>query len=367
MNSVQLLYEYILEDSALINGSEMRFNCPFCGEEKQKFYVSLYDKHGYPAGVFQCKHCEESGNVITFIMKFYEIPYSGAKEFLDDWNNDSDIDIGLTVQEDKGESLIQKLLMLNNDNKEQRKEAPTKLVLPKLPSNVQSLTNDYHKPQAQPYIQYLAGRGFGYNEIVQYNILYVTDGLLYMESTGKTLSVRNSIIFITYNELGNPIYWNTRCIAPNPIIKSINAPAVENVEYSRRDVVFNANRLCENNLKGVIINEGVFNALTVDTQEYAGVATFGKQVTEHQVDLLLSGNVSNFYIFLDNDAPQQIYNLTMELIKRGISKDNIYVVMNPYKGKDANDLGLEKSYQLIYEAPKANLVTLLEMIQQAKN
>lgn len=366
MQSIQLLYEYVLEDTALVNGSELRFNCPFCGEIKQKFYVALYTKHGYPAGVFQCKHCEESGNVITFLMKFYKIPYSGAKEFLDDWNNDNEIDVDLTVQEEKGESLIQKLLMLNNEEVP-TKEAPVKLSFPKLPTNVQSLSKDYYKSQAQPFISYLANRGIGYNEIQRYNILYVISGSLYMESTGKTLIIRNSVIFITYNELGHPIYWNTRSIDPNPLIKSINAPAVENKEYSRRDVVFNANRLCENNLKGVIINEGVFNALTVDTQEYAGVATFGKQVTQDQIDLILSGNAKDYYIFLDNDAPEQIYNLAMEFIKKGVSKEHIHVVINPYKGKDANDLGLEKSYQLIYEAPKANLVTLLQMIKQAKN
>lgn len=364
MNDVEGLYEYVLEESALVNGSELRFNCPFCGEQKQKFYVSAHAKNGYPAGVFQCKHCEESGNVITFIMKFYEIPYRGAKEFLDDYGIDNEYDSDLTVQEEKGESLIQKLLTLKNS--EENTKADIELSFPTLPTNVKSIRNNLTNQEARPFINYLLHRHISVESMIYYNIQYVVKGSL-MLPTGKILVISNSVLFITYNEQGAPIYWNTRCIDPNPFIKSINAPAKPDSEYSRRDVVFNAQRLYDKNLKGVIINEGVFNALTVDTQYYAGVATFGKQVTENQVDLLISGYAKDFYIFLDNDAPEQIYNLTTTLIKRGIPNEHIHVVMNPYVGKDANDLGTELSYQLIYNAPQANLVTLLTMIKQTKN
>ena len=156
---------------------------------------------------------------------------------------------------------------------------------------------------------------------------------------GKQVTLNNHVVILTHDEQGNYQYWNTRSIEPDPYIKTFNCPAKDN-EYSKRTTVFNLN--LARHEPNLFLTEGVFDALTLGT---GGIATFGKQVTQEQIDLIL-GSITpeqNLYIMLDMDAKEQMASLAKKLYSK---HSNTYIVINP-TGKDANDLGREKAYDII--------------------
>ena len=65
----------------LESGTEVRFNCPFCGDERQKFYVQDEDPY-----LWHCKYCDRHGNPITFVKEFYGVSFIDAKEILEGYD-----------------------------------------------------------------------------------------------------------------------------------------------------------------------------------------------------------------------------------------------------------------------------------------
>lgn len=338
--------EEILENEKVAMG-EYRFNCPFCGEEKAKFYVQSDEPF-----LWHCKHCDQAGNPIKFIMKYNRVGFDEAKEILRDFGYDVDNIGSSKFNEMYSEELTdsEKMLLAINHRNESEKEDSLKLDLKpiKPPYNVKLLSQNMDNPEALPYINYLYNRGLTEKDIHDYNIGYTPISKM-TTPEGKSVMIYNSIVFFTFDDFGRMIYWNTRSIDKEAYIKSFNAPADKD-EFSKDTSIFNLNIAKKTGT--IVITEGVFNAITVG---YSGVATFGKQVTEHQIQLLREVNdnnpCTNFVVFLDNDAYEQ-----KEKLGKALSEfsDNVYIVSNPYKEKDANDIGRKETHKLISEARKYN-------------
>src|SRR5437763_17089305 len=60
-------------------GNETRLNCPFCGEHKHKMYVC---NNGKKEGQWTCFKCGESGNPVSFVMKYFMMTYTEATDLL---------------------------------------------------------------------------------------------------------------------------------------------------------------------------------------------------------------------------------------------------------------------------------------------
>lgn len=174
-------------------------------------------------------------------------------------------------------------------------------------------------------------------DIVTHNIGYIVRGGA-RTLEGKFIRLDNHLVFLTHDDKGNYQYWNTRSIYPSPI-KSVNGIGSDG-EYTKRTTVFNMNRAKRSN--AVVICEGVPDALTIGEQ---GVATFGKQITDEQINVILEDLPSEIPIFimLDNDAVDQVAKVGERLYKR---HKNTYIVLNP-QSADANDMGREQSWDVI--------------------
>lgn len=344
MNEFLVLLEEELGESKPA-GDNTRFCCPFCGETSYKFYVRN------DTGIYQCFHCGRKGNPISFLENYYHYNYKEAKEQVEDWDSDNlDND---TIYKYDGLSETESLyLALVKADKGEAHEDEYNLVKDKvvpLPTNFKLLADNLYNPEAYPYFTYLNNRHITLDQIIQYNIGYVTSGYVRKSSLTSQgdydyFTIRNSIIFTTYNDEGEYVYWNSRVIDNNPT-KSINAPAMKN-ELSKNEVIFNLNLAKKTD--SIVICEGVFNALTVGM---SGVATFGKMITQDQLKALREAKNSNssltFYIFLDNDAKKQAIQVASQLSK---FTNDIKLVVNPFGDKDANDLGGETVATLINHA-----------------
>lgn len=322
------------------NMDEYRYNCPFCSpNDDHKLYLHVgdgRDHYGKPLyGRWHCFKCGAKGNPPSFVMQLYGVSYREAIEELEAYDYDPDrqwvspASLGLTDEE-------YLLLAIRNELQPQEKEKIA-YVPPPLPEGYKRLVDNLHNPEAYPFLLYAHSRGFSIQDIVTHNVGYVVYGTVPLAS-GKTLTMTNHLVFLTHDNNGNYIYWNTRAIGDS-YVKSINAPS-EDYEYSKKSTIFNLN-LARHTGK-VVINEGVPDALTVGT---SGVATFGKQVTDEQVELIVDSvePETKVYILLDNDAKSEIIDLAERLYT--LHRET-YIVINP-SGKDANDLGSKAIWDVI--------------------
>lgn len=336
------LYTSLLEqEPSGRSGNEIRFHCPNCGSPHNKLYVNI------TTGRFDCKNEPDfHGGVYTFLHTQFNMSFDEIKVFLDDWGLGLD---KIPELDNPSDSLFDKLIIIKShlEKDEDSTETNSALTMPKLPTGYKLILDNLNNPESFPYAQYLNSRGVTYNQLIKHSIGYVVDGIV-SRSDAKDVIVKNHIIFITYDANGMPIYWNSRSIEKNPYLKSLNGVAEEG-NYSRRDVVFNLNNLRQG--QDMVVCESVFNALTIDSDSVLGVATFGKVVTNLQVKLLTSrsGLANNYYLFLDTDAMESQYKLAESLVSSGIQPERVRLVINPFTGKDVNDLGKEVATKLLYK------------------
>lgn len=320
-------------------GDEYRYNCPFCSPNNDyKLYLHIGDKtvNGQPMyGRWHCFKCGAKGNPPSFVMQLYGMSYKEAIAELEayDYSPDkqwvSPESLGLTDEE---------YLFLALKNELQPKEKPKiDYVPPPLPAGYKRLVDNFYNPEAYPFLLYAHSRGFSIQDIMTHNIGYITHSVVVLPS-GKDLVLTNHLVFLTHDDQGQYIYWNTRAIGDS-FVKSINAPSTE-LEYSKKSVVFNLN-LAKFTHK-VVINEGVPDALTIGA---SGVATFGKQVTDEQIELIVNSIAEDdeIYILLDNDAKNEIITLAEKLYTL---HRNTFIVINP-TGKDANSIGHDAMWDII--------------------
>lgn len=326
----------VIGDSKQVSDKEVRFCCPFCGEVDYKFYVKVADDSS--DGQYHCKKCNVKGNPITFMKDFYDL--SSNREAYDVLtSNGIEMDTSGINKFNNNKELTEseKLMLIINGYEPMESKDTTKLTPPKLPTNLKYLRNEKHRKDAQPYLYYLYSRGVSDEQIDKHCIGYVIDGW-FKTSGDKYVNLKHSIVFFTFDDNGNYIYWNTRSIEPNTKLKTINAPGKDH-EYTRKEVVFNLN--VAKNLPFIVINEGVFDALTFG--DY-GVATFGKQVTDSQIELILNSISQDtlIFLFLDSDATDVTQQVASSLYRK---HKRTYLV--PHGDKDANDMGTSESFKLL--------------------
>lgn len=338
------------------SGSEVRFNCPFCGDERQKLYIQADEPF-----LWHCKYCDRHGNPVQFVKEFYGIPFVEAKELLEsyDYYIDDEVRSKLNSYSDTELTEAEQLLMLLSkaNSTEAKEEVIDELNPVDMPKGFKLLKDNVDNPESYPYFNYLQKRNISPYLALYYNIGYIDDGSYYNPNKDTESFIRHSIVFTTKDKTGNVIYWSTRAIEKDAYVKSLNAPVLDGY-YSKRNTIFNL--YSAENTGSIVVSEGILNAITTGP---SGVATFGKQVTDDQVLLLKQAYHRNpslkFYIFLDTDANEQ----TLTLAKRIYEfTDNIYLVPNPYKGKDANDLGFEITKKLLDNAVQYSPNSLSELL-----
>ncbi|ATG86346.1 DNA primase [Lactobacillus phage LpeD] len=333
------------DGNILYDGDDMRFNCPLCGEQKNKLYVNS-------DGVYHCFHCAVSGfGAITFLSKYYDVSYSEASRLAKEYGYSKE---EFTAPVTTGNNLANNLLVMLSESND---SSISKLTMPPLPTGTKHLITNWDNPEAYPYFEYLINRSVTKEDIIKYDICYCIQGTA--RTSRGVIGINKSIVFISKHN-GLPIYWNTRSIEKAPFIKSFNSYAIPGKEYSRSQSLFNYDSIYSDN---IVVCEGVFNAITIShIKGYSGVATFGKEVTDSQLDILTKTK-GTLYLFLDNDANSKIVELGRRILERGISSERIRLVNNPYVGKDANDLGEDICLKLLQESKPLGLGSMLSLIK----
>lgn len=307
---------------------ELRYCCPFCGERKYKFYVKEDN------GQYICFKCEETGNPITFMKKYYHVGSKGAIDLLE--GKDIDLEKREIINYDSELTESEKLILMLRGARKDREQKSKKP--PLLPNGLKYLKDNFNNPESYPFLTYLYSRGITQEQIIEYSIGYIVNGWCYKSDMKSKMIIKNSVVFFTFNNKGEYIYWNTRSIESNPLVKSINAPSSDN-QLGKKDVIFNLNKAKEQPF--IVITEGVFDALTLDKY---GVATLGKSVSEEQIKLLKEQLEvrTSIYVFLDSDTPEKNIYLASKLYS---SHPKTYIVPHDYK--DANDLGMVGTLNII--------------------
>lgn len=318
-------------------GDQRRYNCPFCEPNNDfKFYVNTTG--GERDGLWTCFKCGQRGNAVSFVMKHQGSNFMEAKDTLELY--DYEFSDFTRIVRESGVSEEEALIILMNHKPDDKKVEDVTYRPPPLPVGFKRIVDNLDKPwEIKPFVEYLLiKRGFTQDDIYTHNIGYVVRGHVTTQQ-GKKVPLDNHVIFITHSDDGTYRYWNSRSIEPDPYIKSFNGLAGPD-EYSKRNSVFNLNRA--KHQKHIYICEGVPDALTMGI---GGVATFGKQVTQAQIDLITKDleNKQVIYVTLDMDAKKEMLALAQKLYQ--VHK-NTYIVLNG-TDKDPNDLGAEQALAMV--------------------
>jgi DNA primase len=327
-----------------------RFCCPFCHETDHKFYVHNEE------GLWICFKCDERGNPAKFVMDYFNATYPEAVDILLTYDHDVNAGGNQYSPSQYGSELSpeeQLLLFISREGRPFEEAGNKRLKCPPPPTNCKTLVQNFNNPEAYPFFQYLHGRGVTLDQIKEHNISYVIEGEVEL-ADGRKLTLKNHVIFYTFDENRKPLYWNTRCITDWGI-KSFNAPSREG-EYSKNTTVFNLNNA--KYADKVVVHEGVFNSFMTPR---CGVATFGKQITDVQINLLLNETPIStpIYLFLDTDAWEQMISAA----NRIKNKQPLRLVYYVYSGleEDANDLGVARCLQLLEDAMVADAAGELQL------
>lgn len=330
----QVLLDILRVTDYLEAGNEVRIDCPFCNNTNKKLYISN-------KGMYHCFVCGVSGGSITgFLADYYKISFYEAKVMLKDYQF-SETYSNIEESNNSQSSIIASLYPVNQVK-------PVTLKMIPLPTNTNKIDVNNITIEEYPYLKYLVARGVTKRQLDKFDIRYVENG----ESTtanNKTLYINKSIVFVAYMN-HKPVYWNTRSIELHPFTKTYNASGSSDC-YSKKNVIFNYDSISDKSI--VVICEGVFNALTIDKaniNDLAPIATYGKQITDAQLQLIIDKNPKFIYLYLDNDAYLIELNLANRIEKMGYSLDRIKFVPSMFGDKDANDIGVKQSIISILKA-----------------
>lgn len=235
--------------------------CPLCGEERQdlRIYVEVDTTKGW------CHHCERGFNAIKFVMAYEQCGYKQA----------------LSILDGSGSSFVRTF------------DEPAK---PDMTWPVLRSVFDF--PQVKAYLN---ARNVSDEMIDQYQLRFCTDDLLVKVGDDvKVYKPSNRIIVPIFDEFGNPVGWQGRDITDKSKIKYLFAPGFDAglylYDYHAVDPT-----------KGfVILTEGVFHVFGWKRFGVPNVVgTFGKKLSDGQLDLLLKIKPRLVYLAWDSDAKWQ--------------------------------------------------------------
>lgn len=325
-------------------GNDVITHCPVCGDEHEG--DKLYIQKNQFVHCFVCDTA--SKGIIQFLTKFMGFSYADAKSY----SKAYELGNSVTTNYEEDDNLFTELLSSMGDTSyNNNNNSP---VAVKLPSNARPLVGSKITPGLKIAVEYIVNRGVTESQAVKFNIMY-TDGDIVTTANGKKLSVPESIVFPAYDSEGHQIYWNTRSIPGKSLLKTINAPAINGVTYSTSNTVWNLNNMKVNSVVTVV--ESVFNALTLERSGIGAVATYGKGISEEQLNMIAAISPRVVIVYLDSDGIDKELKYAKKLSELGI---NTRYVDSPYGSMDANDLGYVKAREVVTKySYKYNLANAL--------
>lgn len=273
-----------------VRGDDIRITCPVHSEGLESHpscdvYCGTRDDIEY--GTWHCFTCGAKGRLPNLIAKCF----------------DRDDEFGIQwLLEHYGGVLTERELILQPIELKSKSERFV------MSSSVLDSMQDYHP--------YMTTRKLTKKVIDTFNIKY--------DSNTKCL------VFPVKDEYGNLSFLTRRSVESKKFI----------IDEGIEKPVYLLYYVKQNDIKEVTICESQINSLTLWGYGVPSVATFGCNVTSHQLELLNKSGVMHFYLAYDGDSAGK--KGTYKLIK-GLAKDKFIDVLILPKGKDINDLS-EKEF-----------------------
>ena len=283
------------------SGDNFSYNCPFCNHYKPKLEINFKENE---EGIhhWHCWVCNKKGKKLVSLFKAVSAPDHKLQELKNY--------VKISFQEEHGVKV----------------EA---LALPKEYKPLyDASTSEVTVRQA---LRYLKERGINLTDIKRYNLGYCESG-----------RYKDMIIIPSYDENGTLNYFVGRNFGPGDI-------KYKNPQASKNIVPF---ELTINWDSPIVLCEGTFDAMAIKRN---AIPLLGKILPEKLMKKIVSSNVKQVFIALDNDALKQAINYCETLLNHG--KEVFLVDLDQ---KDPSELGFTNFTKLLHKSTPLSFRTLME-------
>lgn len=327
MNLVEKwLYNHLGEQRKTNNPSEVIYKCPFCTDDKYKFYISL------TKGVCHCFKCGASTSLLKLISNVEHKPKSVIKQMFGDLALEQE---NVATLSGLSTSFEEVFLDTSLENVEKR-------CVPLPDENGEKYTllnpNKAETKTEQKALEYLYSRGITPTQIIENKFKLARNG------------VYNNRIIIPIVDEHKQKFYVARSINKTTRLKEVS-PHTNWWNYSKSEVLFGLDNALKNGLGSIVLCEGIFDALA---WRMNGVSMLGKSLYKSQLARLfqVSDSIKRIYICLDFDAQEDVVKLAEQL--KPVYKDKLYIVQIPKEDDDPNNYvcthGLISLYRLLETA-----------------
>ena len=283
------------------SGDNYSYSCPFCNHYKPKLEINFKENE---EGLhnWHCWVCNKKGKKLVSLFKAVSAPDHKLQELKNY--------VKISFQEEHGVKI----------------EA---LALPKeYKALFDASTSEVTVRQA---LRYLKERGINSTDIKRYNLGYCESG-----------RYKDMIIIPSYDENGTLNYFVGRNFGPGDM-------KYKNPQASKNIVPF---ELTINWDSPIVLCEGTFDAMAIKRN---AIPLLGKILPEKLMKKIVSSNVKQVFIALDNDALKQAIKYCETLLNHG--KEVFLVDLDQ---KDPSELGFTSFTKLLHKSTPLTFRTLME-------
>lgn len=293
------------------NQEEIQINCfapGGCGgsDRHRHLYVNVTKKQWYchKCGYGDSRQQSGTGSLVRFIADAEKKPYSAVIEML----------LGMVVPT-PDENLTDYLLRAFNPHLVEPKKITNKYI--ELPAEVKKLT-----PHSKGnYLGFAIARGVDYLDLTMHDIRYVEHYQFPQEEGEKPFAWRWRVIFPVFDLEGKMRTAVGRTISKKEKYAWAAWPGSEPAEnlwpLGFWSPYKNEWTPCDYRDEHVVLTEGVFDAHAVNSlTSYYSVCTFGKKISDDQIQLLQKAGVERVILAWDKNAKTQIERAVKKLSGR---------------------------------------------------
>ena len=275
------------------------FHCPFCNHHKPKLEIKMTtNEEGH--NPWECWVCQTKGRTIRSLLKQLKSPRDIANEIL--------------KYVPRGSKIEYKQLSI--------------IELPKEYQPLYSASNT--SVVANLVKKYLYERGLTDNDFIKYGVGYTTTG----EYGGR-------VIIPSYTTSGTLNFFIARSYDGN-YFKYKNPEASKDIIFFENLINWNA---------PIIICEGVFDAIAIRRN---AIPILGKSVSKALYKKIITSNVRDIYIALDNDAKDRALQIAEQFLNNG---KRVFIV--EMEDKDPSEMGFRSFTNHIQTAEELDLSRLM--------
>ena len=275
------------------------FHCPFCNHRKPKLEINMEtNEKGH--NPWECWVCQTKGRTIRSLLKQLKTPRDIANEILKYVPRGSQIE-------------YQQLSIIE------------------LPKEYQPLYSASSTSVVANLVKkYLYERGLTDNDFIKYSVGYATTG----EYGGR-------VIIPSYTSSGTLNFFVARSFDGN-YFKYKNPEASKDIIFFENLINWNA---------PIILCEGVFDAIAIRRN---AIPILGKSVSKELYKKIITSNVKDIYIALDNDAKDRALQIAEQFLNNG---KRVFIV--EMKDKDPSEMGFRTFTKHIQSAEELDLSRLM--------